>query len=104
MEKKSLWYRWDNHDLLIRVRVQPRACRDEFTDIQQGYLRVRITAPPVDGKANTHLRKLLSKVFRVANAKVTLISGETSRVKRLRISTPGYLPLDINPPPNGPST
>lgn len=34
MEKKPLWYRWDDHDLLIQVRVQPRASRDEFAEVQ----------------------------------------------------------------------
>jgi len=83
---------WQGKDLLLRVRVQPKASRDEISGLQGEALKVRITAPPVDGKANAHLVKFLAKQFGVAKSAVTLLSGETGRDKRLRIHAPARLP------------
>jgi len=85
-------WEWQGEDLVLRVRVQPKASRDEICGLQGEALKVRITAPPVDGKANTHLIKFLAKQFGVARSAVTLLSGETGRDKRLRIHAPARLP------------
>jgi uncharacterized protein (TIGR00251 family) len=58
-------YVWDGADLILRVRVQPRASRDEWMGLQEDRFRVRITAPPVDGQANAHLREFLAALFGV---------------------------------------
>ena len=86
------WYRWDGDDLLIRVRVQPRASCDEFAETAGDQLKVRITAPPVEGKANAHLARFLAKAFGVPKAQVHLSSGANSRNKRFRIAAPRILP------------
>ena len=91
------WYCWEGTDLILQVRVQPRAGRDEITGLQAGRLRVRLTAPPVDGKANLHLCRFLAAAFAVPPSRVALIAGATSRDKRLRISAPRRLPWDIQP-------
>lgn len=91
------WYRWEGDTLFLKVRVQPRASRDEFGEAQEDYLKVRITAPPVDGKANAHLIRYLAEVFRVAKSRITLLDGETAREKRLRIEAPRALPPAISP-------
>jgi uncharacterized protein (TIGR00251 family) len=83
---------WDGDTLILSVRVQPRASRDEIGEVQAGRLKVRITAPPVDGKANTHLIRFLAEEFGVSRARVELISGETGREKRLRIHSPARIP------------
>jgi uncharacterized protein (TIGR00251 family) len=83
---------WQGEDLILRVRVQPKASRDEICDLQGEALKVRITAPPVDGKANAHLIKYLAKQFGVAKSAITLLSGETGRDKRLRIHAPAKMP------------
>ena len=49
------WYRWDGGDLLLSLKLQPRSSRDAFAEPWGERLRVRITAPPVDGQANAHL-------------------------------------------------
>jgi uncharacterized protein (TIGR00251 family) len=54
---------------------------------------VRITAPPVDGKANTHLLRFLAKAFGVAPSRVSLLSGEGNRMKRICIESPIKFPL-----------
>ncbi len=92
------WYRWEGDSLFIKVRVQPRASRDELGEVLDGCLKVRITAPPVDGKANAHLIRFLAEVFRVAKSRVTMLDGETSREKRLRIESPRSLPPLITSP------
>lgn len=87
------WYQWQGEQLLLSVRVQPRASKDEIVGPHgTASLKVRITAPPVDGKANTHLIKFLAKSFGVAKSQVALVSGTTGRDKRLAINGPKRLP------------
>lgn len=86
------WYRWDGDDLLLQVRVQPRASCDELGEALGDQLKIRITAPPVDGKANDHLIRFLAKTFGVPKGQVHLESGASSRNKQLRIEAPRILP------------
>jgi len=89
----SGWYQWQDDTLLLSLRVQPRASNDEIVGPHgEESLKVRITAPPVDGKANQHLIKFLAKAFGVAKSQVTLLKGETGRDKRFAIKTPSRLP------------
>jgi uncharacterized protein (TIGR00251 family) len=88
----SMTAHWEGESLILRVRVQPRASRDEIVGIQGDALKVRITAPPVDGKANTHLIRFLAKAFKVAKSDVKLLSGTSGRDKRLAIRSPGVIP------------
>ena len=55
----------DADDLLLRLVLQPKASRDAFVGLLGDELKVAITAPPVDGQANKHLIKFLSKQFRI---------------------------------------
>ncbi len=89
---------WDGADLILRVRVQPRASRDEWVGLRDDRFQVRVTAPPVDGQANAHLREFLATLFGVAKSQVTLLAGETGRDKRWRIAAPKRLPPGIEPP------
>ncbi|HEY4732836.1 MAG TPA: DUF167 family protein [Gammaproteobacteria bacterium] len=90
-------YRWDKDDLILNVRVQPRSSKDEICDIQDQWLKVRITAPPVDGKANTHLIRFLAREFKVRQSQITLLNGGTGREKRLHIRSPAKLLPFIGP-------
>lgn len=84
---------WQGDDVLLRLRVQPRASRDEIVGAYgDEALKVRITAPPVGGKANAHLQKYLAKIFAVPRADVVLVSGETGRDKRFKIQSPAGIP------------
>ena len=70
----------------ITVRLQPRASRDELLGWnEEGTLRVRVMAPPVDGAANAALLRLLARRLGVAKSKVSLISGATARNKIVEI-------------------
>lgn len=72
--------------VLLRVRVIPRAARTEIQGEHGDELKIRLNAPPVDGKANQSLIKFLSKKLRVPKGAICLRSGESSRSKRLEIS------------------
>lgn len=63
------------------VRLTPRASRDGVDGVVEGVLRVRVTAPPVDGAANDALLRLLASALRVPRRDVRLVSGETARQK-----------------------
>jgi uncharacterized protein (TIGR00251 family) len=67
------------------VREQPRASRDEFVGEYQDALKIRLTAPPVDDRANEGLRKLLATRLKVPLAAVRIASGERSRTKRVEV-------------------
>ena len=67
------------------VRVQPRASRDEIVGEYLDGLKIRLTAPPVDDRANEALRKLLASRLKVPLAAVRIAAGERSRTKRVEI-------------------
>ena len=71
--------------LSFSVRVQPRASRDEIAGTWQGGLKIRLTAPPVDDRANEALRRLLATRLKVPLAAVRIAAGERSRNKRVEI-------------------
>lgn len=90
-----MWYTFDNDDLILTLRVQPKASADELADIMGTARKLRITAPPVDGKANKHIIALLAKMCKVAKGNVTIESGELGRNKRVRIKSPKLLPEGV---------
>lgn len=91
-------WQWQGNTLLLNVHTQPRASRDEITGVHGDALKIRITAPPVDGKANAHLQKYLAEVFGVPRAQVELLHGETGRRKQFRILDPVKLPAPVTRP------
>ncbi len=72
-------------DLLFAVLVQPRAGRDAILTVREGVLKVAVTAPPVDGKANTACRRLLANALKIPVNRVEIFAGAQSRRKRIRI-------------------
>ena len=71
--------------LSFAVRVQPRASRDEIVGEWQGGLKIRLTAPPVDDRANAALRRLLAARLKLPLSAVRIAAGEHSRTKRVEI-------------------
>ncbi|SDU30344.1 hypothetical protein SAMN05216296_2956 [Pseudomonas pohangensis] len=86
------YFHWDGGDLILDCHLQPKASKDEFAGLHGQRLKIRLTAPPVEGKANAHLLAFLGKAFGVAKSQVQLISGELNRQKRVRILSPQKLP------------
>jgi uncharacterized protein (TIGR00251 family) len=94
-------YQWEGERLLLSVRVQPLASRDEIVGLHgDDTLKVRITAPPVEGKANARLIRFLAKCFGVPRSRVSLLGGGSGRNKRIAIDSPAQLPpvASITPP------
>jgi uncharacterized protein (TIGR00251 family) len=70
----------------FRVRVQPRSGRDEIAGLHGDALKVRLSVPPIEGKANQALTKFLAKELHVSPSAVEILAGHTSRQKRVRVS------------------
>lgn len=69
----------------LQIKVQPRASKNEIAGIMGEFLRVRLTAPPVEGEANKKLIKFLGKVFRCRAGSVKILRGATGRCKLVEI-------------------
>jgi uncharacterized protein len=72
--------------LSFTVRVRPSAGRSGFTGEHAGALKVNLKSPPEDGKANKELVALIAKTLGIPAAGVTIVSGETSRTKRVSVT------------------
>ena len=91
--RDSRWYHWQGDELILALRVLPRAGRNEFVTPYGDHYKVRITAPPVEGKANEHLLRFLADSFGVGKSQVSLVTGENSRNKRVRVRSPRKMPI-----------
>ena len=93
-------YRWQDGALLLFCHLQPGASRAEFAGLHGERLKIRIDAPPVDGKANAELIAFVAAQFGVAKKAVSIVSGASGRQKTVRIEMPATLPpaLSIAPP------
>lgn len=69
----------------LALRVQPRSRKNEIAGERAGALLVRVTAPPVEGKANDAVRRLIAKRLRVPAGRVSIVRGESSRDKLLDV-------------------
>jgi uncharacterized protein (TIGR00251 family) len=69
----------------IAVRLRPRGQRDELMGVRDGVLQARVSAPPVDGRANHALCKLIARRVGVAPSRVSVVRGEKSRDKLVRV-------------------
>jgi uncharacterized protein len=69
----------------IAVRLQPRASTNALAGRRDGVLVARVTAPPVDGRANAALCKLIARAAGVAPSRVSIVGGASSRQKLVRV-------------------
>lgn len=88
----SEFTQWQGDNLIITCHLQPKASKSEVVGLHGDALKIRIKAPPIDGKANAELIKFLAKEFAVSKSAVTLMSGELTRHKRVRINNPKVIP------------
>ena len=89
-------YRIEPDRLVLFVRLTPKGGRDAIDGIETGadgkaYLKIRVNAPPENGKANAALIALLAKVCGVAKSKISILTGETARLKQVAIDGDGAL-------------
>lgn len=83
----------DGTGVTLRVRVQPGASRSEVVGVIEGALRLRLTAPPVEGAANKECLRFFSKKLHIAKSRISIIRGEYTRDKVLRVQ--GVSPEDL---------
>jgi uncharacterized protein (TIGR00251 family) len=76
---------WSVPRATIAIRVQPRARSDALVELRNGVLVVRVTAPPLDGRANDAICRLLADVLGVRRSGVTIVRGERARDKVVAI-------------------
>ena len=72
----------------LHIKVKPNSKKDEVTREADGSIKVRIKAPPIEGKANKYLTAFLADYFGVSKSKVTLLKGETNQFKTIEIEAP----------------
>jgi uncharacterized protein len=72
--------------VVVHVRVQARAARDEVVGWQEHILRLRVSAPPVDGRANQAVERLLARLTGVPPSAVRVVRGAGGRDKLIRIT------------------
>jgi uncharacterized protein (TIGR00251 family) len=72
--------------IVLRVRVQPGAGRSSVTGRHGDALAVRVAAPPIAGRANAQCIELVADLFGVRKSEVELVSGDKSRLKRVRVA------------------
>ena len=77
----------DKECCILKVRVQPKASRNQVAGYDEGTLRLRVTAPPTDGKANAGVIALLAKTLGVSKSKLQIIRGQSSRDKVVSVDT-----------------
>jgi len=101
----KMHYQWQGHDLLLHCQLQPRSSKNEIVgtikSTNSDRLKICITAPPVDGKANKHLIAMMAKCFGTSKTRITIVRGETGRQKTLLIEQPSQLPTEANISPVG---
>lgn len=71
----------------ITVKVTPKASRNSVLGAEETWLRIALTAPPVDGKANEAARRFLAEALDVSKSSVSLLSGQTARLKRFSVAS-----------------
>lgn len=90
------WYRYDEADnLFLTLHIQPGAKTTEAAGLHGGALKIKLAAPPVEGKANTALMKFLANRFDVPLSRVILKQGDKSRHKVIMIQQPAHDPVMI---------
>jgi uncharacterized protein (TIGR00251 family) len=78
--------------ITLTIHAQPGAKKTEVTGVHGDCLKIRLAAPPLEGKANAELRRFLADTFGVPLRNVTLVRGEAGRRKTLRITSPTARP------------
>jgi uncharacterized protein len=75
----------EKQETVLTIRVVPGSSVNKIVASEEGVLRVKLTAPAVEGRANEALIAFLAKKLRVPKGKVTIVSGPFSRVKRVKV-------------------
>lgn len=86
---------YQGDDLCLILHIQPKASRDAVVGLHNDALKIAITAPPTEGKANAHLQKYLATLFAVSKSQVMLTKGASTRRKQVLIIRPRRIPPEL---------
>jgi uncharacterized protein (TIGR00251 family) len=91
-------YQWheSGNVLILSLHVQPKASKDEWAGLHGERLKLRIKAPPIEGKANQYLLKFIASEFGVKQSACSLLTGDSGRDKRVAIKAPLDFPACLN--------
>ena len=92
MTASAPWRREDGAALILTLHVQPGASRTQVVGVHGDALKIKLAAPPVDGKANDALLHFFADVFGVPLRNVVLVRGQSARAKVVRIDAPTLRP------------
>lgn len=95
-----MFYKWVNHTLILDVLVIPNSKSDEIVGPFESSIKIKITAPAKEGKANDYLVSLLSKQFKVPKSHIKLAKGAQNKYKKFHIQSPKILPKWLNDDPS----
>ncbi len=70
----------------FQVHLQPRASKDEIAGVYGDALKIRLTSPPLENRANRHLIEFLAEILGVPNAHIEIVSGQRSRAKTVAVT------------------
>lgn len=87
------WLKADGDGVILNLHIQPGAKQTEIVGLHGDALKIRLAAPPVDGKANAALVAFVAAKVSLGKTAVEVISGQTSRAKRVRIA--GVMPANV---------
>ena len=79
------WLTDTKNGVVINVLATPRAARNQIQGLHGDAIKIRLKAPPVDGKANEALVDFLSEILGIPQRQITLVAGQTNRQKRLSV-------------------
>ncbi|MGB7650009.1 MAG: DUF167 domain-containing protein [Gallionella sp.] len=91
----AAWYRLHDEAITLSLHVQPGAKRNEIIGLHGGALKLKLAAPPEDGKANAALLRFIAEQFQVSLRDVTLKQGTTSRHKVVQIKNSAISPTTL---------
>jgi len=81
-----VFYKEDGEYIILKIKAQPQASRSEFCGLYgEDAIKVRVAAPAVEGAANKELTKFLAKQFKVPKSSIEFVSGQSSKVKLIKI-------------------
>jgi uncharacterized protein (TIGR00251 family) len=92
---KATWFRWNDGALILEIAAQPGAAKSQIAGLHGGSLKIRVHAPPVDGKANRSLIDFLAHEFSTPRSRISIVRGETSCAKTICIDAPATLPAHL---------
>lgn len=81
-----MYIREEKDGVLFKVRVQPRAAKNQVAGLYEDAVRLRLTAPPVEGEANEACRAFLAGLLNVPRSRVEIVSGHIGRSKMIRVA------------------